>query len=241
MTRLIGTAGWAIPRRWAELAPPVGKGLARYARVLNAVEINSSFYRPHARETYARWAANVPDHFRFAVKVPKAITHEARLHDVGDRLLKFVDEASGLGDKLGVLLVQLPGRFEFDATIARTFFALLRKQYGGDVVCEPRNPSWFTPQASTVLRRHRIGRVAADPPKGAAACAPGGWHGIVYFRLHGSPRVYFSPYDQPFLMAIAQRVAERDVPAWVIFDNTGSGAAFENAVRMRDLLDLRPC
>ena len=240
MTRFVGTAGWAIPRRWAELAPTVGKGLARYAGALNAVEINSSFYRPHGRETYARWAANVPDDFRFAVKIPKAITHEARLQGVGAALLKFLDEASGLGNKLGVLLVQLPGRFEFDAAIARTFFALLRKQYSGDVVCEPRNASWFTPDASTVLRKHRIGRVAADPPKGARSFAPGGWNGIVYFRLHGSPRMYFSAYDQPFLMAIAQRVAELDVPVWVVFDNTGSGAAFENAVRMRDLLDLRP-
>src|SRR5918995_1342280 len=115
--RYVGSAGWAVPRRWAHLAPDDRKGLARYAGVLNAVEINSSFYRPHARDTYARWAANVPDDFRFSVKIPKAITHEARLRDAGDALLKFLDEASGLGDKLGVLLVQLPGRLEFDTAI----------------------------------------------------------------------------------------------------------------------------
>jgi uncharacterized protein YecE (DUF72 family) len=116
---------------------------------------------------------------------------------------------------------------------------MLRAQHKGDVVCEPRHPSWFTTAADALLRKYRVGRVAADPPKGHTACEPGGWRGVVYFRLHGSPRTYFTPYEQPFLVAIAQRVAELDVPAWVVFDNTGSGAAFENAVRMRDLLISR--
>jgi uncharacterized protein YecE (DUF72 family) len=240
MKRFVGTAGWAIPRRWAELAPADGKGLARYAGALNAAEINSSFYRPHTRATYERWAATVPNDFRFSVKMPKAITHDAKLVGTGDAIGKFLDEAQGLGDKLGVLLVQLPGRLEFDAAVARAFFALLRKTYTGAVVCEPRNATWFTPAASALLRKQRIARVAADPPKGATACEPGAWEGVVYFRLHGSPRIYFSPYQQPFLLAIAQRLREVDVPAWCVFDNTGSGAAFENAVRMRDLLDLRP-
>jgi len=238
MTRLVGTAGWAIPRRWADLAPADGKGLTRYAGVLNAVEINSSFYRPHARETYARWAASVPDAFRFSVKIPKAITHDAKLIDVGEALERFLEQANGLGPKLGVLLVQLPGRFEFDAAVAKAFFAGFRKLHKGQIVCEPRNSTWFTPEAEAVLRKHRIGRVAADPPKGATAFGPGGWDGIAYLRLHGSPRVYFSPYEQPFLVAVAQRLSEFDVPVWVVFDNTGSGAAFENAVRMRDLVSV---
>ena len=234
--RHIGTAGWAVPRRWAHLAPADRKGLARYSGALNAVEINSSFYRPHARDTWARWAAQVPDDFRFSAKVPKAITHDAKLRDVDAALEQFVAEVTGLGDKLGALLVQLPGRFEFDKTTADIFFRRLRTLHAGHVVCEPRHPSWFTAEATTLLTRHRIGRVAADPPKGASACAPGGWSGIVYFRLHGSPRTYFTPYEQPFLMAIAERAADYSVPVWVIFDNTGSGAAFENAVRMRELL-----
>nr|AAP58525.1 conserved hypothetical protein [uncultured Acidobacteriota bacterium] len=239
MTRFVGTAGWAIPRRWAELAPSDRKGLARYASVLNAVEINSSFYRPHSRDTYARWAANVPESFRFSVKIPKAITHDAKLVDVDETLTRFLEEASGLGRKLGVLLVQLPGRSEFDGDAAKAFFAMLRTKHAGDVVCEPRHPSWFTNGADALLRKYRVARVAADPPKGHTACEPGGWDSLVYFRLHGSPRTYFTPYQQPFLVAIAQRVLEREVPAWVVFDNTGSGAAFENAARMSDLLDLQ--
>lgn len=195
-------------------------------------------YRPHARDTYARWAAGVPENFRFSVKVPKAITHEAKLLDPGPALQQFLDQADGLGPKLGVLLVQLPGRFGFDARVAEAFFAKLRKMHTGMVVCEPRNPTWFSSEANAVLDPHGIGRVAADPPRGTTPVAPGGWDGIAYFRLHGSPRIYSSAYDQPFLWAIARRVTALPVPTWVIFDNTGSGSAFENATRMRDLLAI---
>lgn len=234
--RFIGTAGWAIPRRWAHLAPDEGKGLARYAAVLNAAEINSSFYRPHSRDTYARWAERVPADFRFSVKLPKAITHVAKLQDAESMLETFLDEAGGLGAKLGTLLIQLPGRLELDPARAAAFLRHLRTLHAGDVVCEPRHPSWFTPAAATILDRHRVARVAADPPKGHTTCEPGGWEGVVYFRLHGSPRTYFTPYEQPFLLAIAERAREYAAPVWVVFDNTGSGAAFENAVRMRDLV-----
>ena len=74
----------------------------------DGVEINSSFYRPHRLSTYQRWADDVPDHFRFAVKMPKTITHEGRLRDVAEPLQRFLGEIAGLGDKLGPVLIQLP-------------------------------------------------------------------------------------------------------------------------------------
>jgi uncharacterized protein YecE (DUF72 family) len=226
---------------WKHLAPPpgAGTGLERYAGVLNAVEINSSFYRPHERKVYERWAAAVPDHFRFAVKIPKTITHEQKFRRSREALREFLEQSGGLGAKRGVFLVQLPGKFEFDARLSARFFALFREMYDGDIVCEPRNASWFTPAADALLRKHRIARVAADPPRGSGAVMPGGWDGIVYYRLHGSPRCYFSPYDQPFLAALAARLQEHTVPVWCIFDNTGSGAAFENALRIRNLVSSR--
>src|SRR3954470_11987598 len=109
----IGTAAWSIPREHAAPFPVAGSHLERYAAVLNAVEINSSFYRPHRTATYERWAASVPEDFHFAVKIPKAITHERRLADVDDLLDRFLSEVSGLGPKLGPLLVQLPPSLSF--------------------------------------------------------------------------------------------------------------------------------
>jgi uncharacterized protein YecE (DUF72 family) len=232
----VGTAGWAVPRKWGALAPTDVKGLERYARVLNAVEINSSFYRAHAVETYARWATRVPAEFRFSVKMPKTISHERRLSGVRDALERFLRESSGLGPKLGVLLLQLPASFEFQPGLVGQFLAMLRRRHSGAVVCEPRHASWYSRAAETLLESHDVGLVAADPPRGTRSTEPRAARRVVYFRLHGSPRCYFSPYQQPFLAAIAARLREVDGPAWCIFDNTGSGAAFENAIRLRELL-----
>ena len=77
----VGCAGWSIPREHADRFPEEGSHLARYAGRFPAVEINSSFYKPHRPATYARWAASVPADFRFSVKVPKLATHERRAND----------------------------------------------------------------------------------------------------------------------------------------------------------------
>src|SRR5688572_19432683 len=110
----IGCAGWSIPREHAAEFPVEGTHLQRYAQRFPAVEINSSFYRPHRPETYARWAASTPDGFRFAVKVPREITHTRRLREVDEPLERFLAEAGALGEKLGPLLVQLPPSLQFE-------------------------------------------------------------------------------------------------------------------------------
>jgi uncharacterized protein YecE (DUF72 family) len=111
----IGTAGWSIPKQHAAPFPSEGTHLERYGAIFNAVEINSSFYRPHRTATYERWAASVPEDFRFAVKVPKSVTHERRLKGTGDLLDQFVSEVGGLGPKLGPLLIQLPPSLAFQS------------------------------------------------------------------------------------------------------------------------------
>ena len=106
----VGCAGWSIPRQYAEHFPEWGTHLERYAQRFPAVEINSSFYRPHRPATYARWAASVPASFQFAVKVPREISHMRRLRDVADPLERFLSEVEALGTALGPVLVQLPPR-----------------------------------------------------------------------------------------------------------------------------------
>jgi uncharacterized protein YecE (DUF72 family) len=183
----IGTAAWSIPKEHAVPFPVAGSHLEHYAAVLNAVEINSSFYRPHRTATYERWAASVPEDFRSAVKIPKAITHERRLKHVDDLLNRFLSEAGGLGPKLGPLLVQLPPSLSFQDGIADRFLSDLRSRVPGSIVCEPRHPSWFTPEVETLLDQHRIARVAADPAPVPGADELGGWRGLSYYHLHGSP------------------------------------------------------
>src|SRR5690349_22366449 len=86
----IGTAGWSIPREQQRCFPAGESHLARYARVFPAVEINSTFHRPHRAATYERWAASVPRAFRFAVKMPRAITHDQRLRNSARLLDPFL-------------------------------------------------------------------------------------------------------------------------------------------------------
>lgn len=232
----IGTAGWSVPSRYAAEVPPGGSHLERYARRLNAVEINSSFYRPHQHKTYARWAQSTPPGFRFAVKVPKAITHESRLADCGARLDRFVAEVAGLGDKLGVLLVQLPPSLAFRESIADAFFDALRARTGVAVALEPRHASWFAPGLEAWLAARQIARVAADPAPVEGAGEPGGWRGLAYYRWHGAPRTYYSDYDAAALAALTQRLVAQQAggaEAWCIFDNTALGHALGNALALR--------
>jgi uncharacterized protein YecE (DUF72 family) len=235
----IGTAGWTIPRQYAESFPADGSHLQRYAQRFNVVEINSSFYRPHRRATYERWAASVPENFRFAAKVPRQVTHELRLADTDAALDAFLAQVTGLGDRLGPLLVQLPPSLAFDAQTADRFFAALRSRFAGSVVCEPRHASWFTPRAEEMLTDQRIARVAADPAVVPAAAEPGGWTGLRYVRLHGAPRIYWSDYplDQIAVHAARLKRASADGNAWCIFDNTAAGAATGNALALGGMID----
>lgn len=231
----IGTAGWSIPRVSGGAFPGEGTHLQRYARVLTAAEINSSFYRPHAPATYARWAASVPEEFRFSVKMPRVITHERELRRARAPLEQFLGEAGGLGDRLGAILVQLPPSLAFDSRSAGRFFDLLRRLHTGAVVCEPRHATWLTPAAEALLARVQVGRVGADPPPAPGAGRPGGWPGLVYFRMHGSPRKYWSRYDRGTVDTLAAALTAAAGDRWCIFDNTASGAAIENALEVRRL------
>ncbi len=227
----IGTAGWSIPRQIAPHFTGEGTHLHRYARVLHCVEINSSFHRPHAAATYARWAASAPAEFRFSVKIPRAITHEGELRPARPLVERFLEESAGLGDKRGPLLLQLPPSLAFDRRVAGRFLDLLRSRFGGPVVCEPRHPTWFAAAADALLVRHDVARVAADPAPAPGAERPAGWSGLVYYRLHGAPRKYWSRYEPDMLARLADdlRRAAAHVDVWCVFDNTASGAALENA------------
>lgn len=235
----IGTAGWSLPVAVQPAFAGEGSHLERYSRRFSAAEINTSFYRSHRSATWARWATSVPAGFAFAVKVPKAVTHERRLTDAGEALDLFLAEVRALGSKLGPLLVQLPPKLDFDPTVAATFFAELRARHGGAVALEARHPSWFDAGANRLLVEHHVARVAADPAPVPAAAEPGGDGALVYYRLHGSPRTYYSSYDESYLDALANRLRDASARAnetWCIFDNTASGAAAANALALTERL-----
>ena len=232
----IGCAGWSLPRAQWPRFPAEGSHLERYAARFTAVEIDTSFYRPHRRETYERWAASTPHGFRFAVKLPQSITHERKLVDAMSPFDEFLAQAHGLGDKLGCLLIQLPPKLGFDAAVVDRFLAALRDRYAGPLALEPRHAEWFAPVADQMLVRFKVARVLADPVLHDAV-APGGWPGLVYLRLHGSPRRYWSAYDDAWLSRLGERLIQAQqegAECWCVLDNTAGGEATGNALALRD-------
>jgi len=238
----IGTAGWSLPQSAAHEFASAGPVLVRYAERFRTVEINSSFYRPHRRTTYERWAQSTPDGFRFAVKAPRQITHDRRLIGAADLIGPFLESIEGLGAKLGPVLIQSPPSLAFDDATASTFFGQWRAAFDGLTVCETRHASWFTDAAEQRLAAFNVARVAADPALTPSAARPGGFDGCAYYRLHGSPVMYSSAYGPDRLDALAETLAHSAAarPTWCIFDNTMHGAATLDALALMERVVNKP-
>ncbi len=238
----VGTAGWPLPPALREHFPPGESILARYAGRFNAVEVNSTFKATPRPATFARWAASVPPDFRFSLKLPREITHRLRLQGAAAPLAAFLDAAAALGDRRGPLLIQLPPSLAFDAPLVEGFLQALRALTPGPDALEPRHLSWFAPAPAALLARFGVARVAADPPRAPGDGRPAGEPALAYFRLHGSPRVYYSGYGAEALDAWSARLAEASASAraiWCIFDNTAVGEATADALAMRERVGAR--
>ena len=182
-----------------------------------------------------QWAGEVPGHFKFAVKVPREITHNTRLKNPS-LLDEFLEGPFELGGKLGPLLLQLPPNMSFDSYVAGAFFEELRGRFKGQVVCEPRHPTWFDGEVDDLFKDMHIARVAADPAPRQCDDQPGGWKRLVYYRLHGKPKKYYSQYSDEQLDDTAERLekAARSASTWCIFDNTAAGAGTEDALELME-------
>lgn len=236
----VGTAGWSLPTDWRERFPDGESHLERYAGVLSACEINRTFKTMPRDSTFGRWADTVPEDFRFSVKTPREITHDRRLADATGPLERFLDGIRHLGERLGPVLVQLPPSLEYEAEGAHEFLAALRDRHDGPVALEARHGSWFGEEPDSLLRSRRVTRVAADPPRADADGRPGGHGGLAYFRLHGSPDTYRSPYRGADLDAWEEAVRRADGAAgevWCIFDNTAEGEATGDALELARRLE----
>jgi uncharacterized protein YecE (DUF72 family) len=241
----IGTAGWVIPRSFDTALPGGGSHLKRYAHRLRVAEIDSTFYRPHPPATYLRWAACVPDEFRFAVKVPREITHVGRLLNAHQSLEAFLSQVIYLGPKLGPLLIQLPAALQFEPAATNDFLVQLRRHHAGLVACEPRHATWFTDEAAACFEQFGIARVASDPAMLPAAEEPAGWAGLAYYRLHGPPDQHASAYTDAALRHLAEKLILRaaqptTTQVWCIFDKTIDGAAISDALLLNDILMRQP-
>lgn len=237
----VGISGWNYDSWKADFyrGVPRRRWLAHAAETFGALEINGSFYVQIARETYRRWRDETPDDTRFAVKGHRFVTHYKRLRDVDRSVALLRDQARGLGDKLDVVLWQLPANLQADVERLRGFLRALRRWRDVRHAIELRHRSWFTDEIAAMLRGQNVAACLSDAPDFPL------WRAItadfVYVRLHGHTRKYRSRYAVSHLRrwaadARAWSRGGRDV--YVFFDNDAEGAAVRDTLALRALLGL---
>jgi uncharacterized protein YecE (DUF72 family) len=228
---LSGTSGWVYKGWRAHLydRAPVRRWLEIASRAFGSLEINGSFYTQIAPATYARWYAETPRDFRFAVKGHRFVTHYKRLRDCHDSIARLRDQAGELRDKLAAVVWQLPAHFARDDARLADFLRAL-EAWPVRHALELRHASWFAPEVASALRGAGVAVCMADAPDFPM------WRALtadfVYARLHGHTRKYASSYSAASL----QRWAD-DARAWaatghdvfVYFDNDAEGHAVANA------------
>jgi len=236
----VGTSGWSYAHWEGVLYPrgtPPRARLDIYARRFGTVEVNSTFYRWPRAAAFDAWRRRLPADFVLTVKAPRALTHNARLFKP-ERWLERVEHATArLGEKCGVLLVQLSPEFPVDYARLEYFTRLLPAWLR--VAVEFRHPSWHREEVFELLERRGVAYCVmsgAGLPCVLRATAP-----FVYARLHGPDRahLYGGSYSEDDLGWWAERVREwsqtgRDV--FVYFNNDGGGNAVRNADRLQHLL-----
>jgi uncharacterized protein YecE (DUF72 family) len=168
MNLYVGTSGYSYSAWKGRFYPsrlPSNRMLAYYAERLNAVEINSTFYRLPALAAVHSWAGQVGPDFRFALKAPRRITHERRLRGEEGDLGRFFELASALNRRAGPILFQLPPTFKRDVSCLQAFLA--RLPAGASVALEFRDASWFDDTVFTALQTHDCALCITDTDTGA--------------------------------------------------------------------------
>jgi uncharacterized protein YecE (DUF72 family) len=140
--------------------------------------------------------------------MPKFITHERRLSRVNIPLKAFIKDVSRLGRKLGCILIQLPPSFAFNRNRLERLLETVRNKTDVDISCEPRHESWFTINVNEFLIQSGVTRVAADPSRFDEGASPGGDSSFCYFRLHGSPRRYYSNYTKAAIKTVVNNKSQ---------------------------------
>lgn len=228
----IGLSGWNYPGWKASLYAGVKRKdwLAHAASRFETLEVNATFYREQRPATLARWRAETPRDFVFAIKGHRYITHTLRLADAGHALARQRENAASLGPKLAAVLWQLPPGLHADQERLGDFLGALADWPEARHAVEFRHKSWFEPAAARLLEGAGVANCISDAgrwPLWDAVTAP-----LVYVRLHGRPETYVSAYGRAGLRPWRERIAgwrTDGLDVLVYFDNDAEGAAFADA------------
>lgn len=239
----IGTSGWNYGHWRGPFYPedlPQSRWLDFYSRHFDTVEINFSFYRLPERKTFEEWHRRTPDHFSFAAKVSRFYTHMKKLAFPEQNLSRFLENAAGLGEKLSVILFQLPPFWNVNIERLSLLGAYMNAQkILPDIRCviEVRNRTWLSEEVFKVLKDHNISLCLADWPElpvdGPVTAD------FVYVRRHGPSALYASRYSHKELETDAGMIkkwltAGKDV--YVYFNNDAMAWAVKNALELKEML-----
>jgi uncharacterized protein YecE (DUF72 family) len=235
----VGTSGWSY-RHWRGPFYPaaMGKGadqLRFYAERFDTVEVNGTFYRLIEVETFRRWREETPPGFLFACKGSRYLTHMKRLKDAARGVGRFFERVEALGDKLGPVVFQLPGRFKPDRDRLAGFLQALPA--GHRYAFEFRDPRWFEPEILEALRQRDVALCLCEFAGQAAPLEITA--DFVYIRLHGPESTYQGSYGHAALRTWTKRIrgwCGKGLDVYCYFDNDDRGFAPKNALRLRELL-----
>jgi uncharacterized protein YecE (DUF72 family) len=222
---------------------PARDYLTYYGRVFNAVEMDTTFYATPRPEVVQGWADAVPENFRFTAKTPQSITHEMGLANAGQYMFEFINTMRLLGDKLGVILIQLPPNYTIDKL---PILADFLKDLPIDIrfAVEFRHRSWYTAQTAELLVAHRICWAAteyADLPHQITPTVD-----FIYIRWLGK-HAAFRRYDHeqvdrgPRVAWWGEQIKhslDRAQIVYGFYNNDYSGFAPATCNRLKILLDL---
>jgi uncharacterized protein YecE (DUF72 family) len=211
--------------------------LARYVEVFDTVELNASFYRWPKDSTFAGWRDQLPPGFTMSVKAHRGLTHYRRLASPEPWIERFESCWQVMGNRQGVLLVQLHPEQQRDDARLDSFLAQVPATIR--IAVELRHPSWNDPAVFHLLERNRAAYVVMS---GAGlACIPRATADFVYIRMHGPDQeaMYAGSYSDDDLRRWTDRIAQWDGGGrnvWMYFNNDLGGHAVRNALAVRELL-----
>jgi uncharacterized protein YecE (DUF72 family) len=235
----IGCSGYYYPY-WKNIFYPneiaTSKWLSHYSSIFNTVELNGTFYKVPQTATLRKYRNQVPEHFRFSVKVNRYITHLTKLKNSKTKIAEFTDVIlSGLDTKLSNLLFQLPPSFKYSEENLATLLENIPAQKQN--VIEFRDSSWFENQADKILKQHGYTFCNTDYPGLQQTFTSTSKN--FYARLHGVPVLFKSSYSNEILKQFVKNLPKDGENYFIYFNNTSDGAAFRNAEVLSRLLEKK--
>lgn len=239
----IGTSGWSY--NWKGIFYPENlkssEYLNYYSKIFNATEVNSSFYHYTMQKTIDKWIDLTPKDFKFCVKLNREITHYKKLKDINENLNLFMSRFLFMKEKLGLVLIQLPASFKFDYPLIKDFYDLINLNYPNNKFAfEVRNTTWFTDESFNLMKKYNITFVISDSgnkfPYSETITSD-----TIYIRLHGNEKLYSSSYTDNELIKYSEliiNILNNNKDVWVFFNNTMTGEAIKNALRLEEIISL---